>query len=515
MNLKRVIARNVVWNIAGMAAGMLAGFVVAPFLVHRLGETVYGVWILIASLTSYFGLLDLGVRGSVGRYLAYHRARNDREGVNTTLNTAFALFSGVAGIALLGTCGICLVFFHLFEVPADQVASARLALLIVGVNLALSFPLNLFDATLWAFQRFDVLNAIDIPTALGRVLLTFCLIGGSDDLVTLAVITLLTSVGAGAAKALASFRLDRGLRLSPALVRLTVGKTIYAYGLWHFVLELALLLSNQLGVLIIGVWASVSLVTSYSVASRLVAYATALLIACTGVLTPVATAYEAEQDQVKQRRLFLQGGQSCMAFALYFLGLFLFLGEPLIDLWMGPEFAGASLWLAILAAGQVLPMSQWVTHGMILAMGRHRFTAWVSLVEAAAAAGLAILLVKPYGIAGVCLAFAFCSVVSRGLVQIVYGCRLVHVSVEKYVARALLLPVIGAIVPLIGLATLTHCQKPTNSFTLIGQTIAFTVGYGLTESLVFFSRDSLPTGIIRILQGLWNRRVTETNSSLS
>lgn len=50
-----------VWNIAGMAVGILAGFVVAPFLVRRLGETSYGLWIPIGSLTGYFGLLDLGV----------------------------------------------------------------------------------------------------------------------------------------------------------------------------------------------------------------------------------------------------------------------------------------------------------------------------------------------------------------------------------------------------------------------------------------------------------------------
>ena len=44
-----------------MAIPMLAGFVIAPFLVHRLGELRYGEWILIASMTNYFGLLDLGI----------------------------------------------------------------------------------------------------------------------------------------------------------------------------------------------------------------------------------------------------------------------------------------------------------------------------------------------------------------------------------------------------------------------------------------------------------------------
>ncbi len=489
MDLKRVIVRNVVWNTAGMAIGMLAGFVVAPFLVHRLGETTYGLWILIASLTGYFGLLDLGVRGSVGRYIAFHRAQDDPEAVNTTLNTALALLSTVAGVVLLGSLGISVVFFHLFDVPADQAAAARIALLIVGLNLALSFPLNLFDATLWAFQRFDVLNAIDIPVIIGRMLLTFWLISDSNGLVPLAVITLLTTLAGGAAKAAASFYLEPSLRLSPALVRLSVGRTIYGYGLWHFVLEMALMLSNQLSVLIIGVWASVSLVTSYSVASRLVGYATALLIACTGVLTPVSTAFAANQDDRQQQRLFVQGGQFCMALAVYFLGLFLFLGKPLIALWMGPDLAIASRWLTILALGQVLPMSQWVTHGMVLALSRHRFMALVSLAESGVAAGLALLLVGPYGLDGVCIAFALCSVVSRGLVQGLYGCRLVQLPVGQYVQRVLGRVLLGAALPLAALAWLANTHAPTSWLTLTAVTAAFSLVYLLGMAAVLLPRD--------------------------
>src|SRR5262245_37221296 len=109
MSSKHVVARNVLWNWAGMATYMLAGFVVAPFLVHHLGETNYGLWILIASLTGYFSLLDLGVGGSVGRNVAFHRAKNDQDAVNAIVSTALALLSGVALLALAGTAVVLLV----------------------------------------------------------------------------------------------------------------------------------------------------------------------------------------------------------------------------------------------------------------------------------------------------------------------------------------------------------------------------------------------------------------------
>src|SRR5438874_10869077 len=137
MKGKRKIVWNMVWNWGGMAVAMLAGLLVAPLLVRRLGDTTYGLWILMGSLTSYFGLLDLGVRGSVGRNIAYHRARHDMAGVNATLSTALALLCAAAVVALVGTLVLLAVFPRVFDVRAADAAGCRLALLLVGVNVAL------------------------------------------------------------------------------------------------------------------------------------------------------------------------------------------------------------------------------------------------------------------------------------------------------------------------------------------------------------------------------------------
>lgn len=69
---KKILARNVVWNVAGTVSEAAVAFLIAPYLVRELGATTYGIWLVIGSLVTYFGLLDLGVRGSVGRFLALH-----------------------------------------------------------------------------------------------------------------------------------------------------------------------------------------------------------------------------------------------------------------------------------------------------------------------------------------------------------------------------------------------------------------------------------------------------------
>src|SRR2546427_144182 len=83
---------------------------------------------------------------------------------------------------------------------------------VLWISLALSFPLGVFSGTLWARQRFDLQNAVDIPTVLVRAGLTFWLIDGPGDLAQLAWLTLWTSLANGLVKALVSFRIDRQLR---------------------------------------------------------------------------------------------------------------------------------------------------------------------------------------------------------------------------------------------------------------------------------------------------------------
>src|SRR6267143_2252552 len=63
-------ARGVIWNWIALGFGFCVSFFLAPFIVHRLGVVAYGVWALVVSITSYMGLLDLGLRGAIVRFVS-------------------------------------------------------------------------------------------------------------------------------------------------------------------------------------------------------------------------------------------------------------------------------------------------------------------------------------------------------------------------------------------------------------------------------------------------------------
>ena len=440
------IRRNAVWNCVGSLSDALIGFFMMPFVVHTLGDTTYGLWALIASMTGCFGFLDLGIRGALGRQLAFHLARRDVHNINATLNTALALLGEACLVALVGVLALQFLFFRLFEVPPDQVWTVRITLLLAGVNLALYFPISAFDATLWAAQRFDQLNQIDISVSLLKAVLMFLFLKSPATLICLPLISLAGLLVAASLKIAVTRTALDGLKVGVRYVSRRALGDIFGFGLWNFIVSVVRLIITRIPAVVIGSFIGPAAVTPYAIAEKLLNVATTLFSSATGVLTPKSAGYSALNDSTRQRFLFVQGGRLCWAMAL-FTGLGLcFFGQPFITAWLGPKYPQAPVYLAIIALGSIVPLSQSLTLCVLLGIARHQFLAVIAIGQSVLAIVLA-LLAATYGDARVvCAALAIVSTLA-GLATAWHGCRSLHMSLFAYARQAVVPALAACIVP--------------------------------------------------------------------
>jgi len=162
---------------------------------------------------------------------------------------------------------------------------------------------------------------------------------------------------------------------------------------------------------------------------------------------------------------------------LFFFTLFVFLGAPLIEIWVKPQYAFASTLLVILTAGELIPMSQTASTSMILGTGKHRVLALLHLLELVLVLGLSIAVATPYGLKGLCIAQAVSATLCRGVLQCAYALRQAKLSVWDYLARAILPPATLAVAPVAALAVLVSWHRPTNRYEL--------VAYGALYGIVY------------------------------
>ncbi len=57
----RKLLRNALSNLTGTVIGLAVGFVTMPLVVHHLGPTQFGLWVLATGVVGYVGVLDLGL----------------------------------------------------------------------------------------------------------------------------------------------------------------------------------------------------------------------------------------------------------------------------------------------------------------------------------------------------------------------------------------------------------------------------------------------------------------------
>src|ERR1035437_4469163 len=125
---------------AGLIITGVISFLLTPVLVHGLGSFYYGLWILVASVLDYYGLLDIGMGYSMQRFVARYRGGNDRQAMNETFMTGMSVGVCISLAVFVLTAVLAWVLPGFFHLNGDASRLFRMLLLIQSVTVAVLFP---------------------------------------------------------------------------------------------------------------------------------------------------------------------------------------------------------------------------------------------------------------------------------------------------------------------------------------------------------------------------------------
>src|SRR5258708_37975761 len=116
---KLQIIKNVGSSWFSLGVNILVGVLLSPFILHRLGDTAFGIWVLIFSFTGYYGIFDFGIRSSIIRYVSKYMATRDVDEVSGLINTAMFTYTCVGVLSLLITLVGCLCVDRFFRIEPE------------------------------------------------------------------------------------------------------------------------------------------------------------------------------------------------------------------------------------------------------------------------------------------------------------------------------------------------------------------------------------------------------------
>src|ERR1700678_3858129 len=397
----RESAGNAFYSVAEYIAQPLSMLVAAPYLVHKLGLSQYGIWMLVNAILGSVGILSTGFGDATVKYVSGYRGQNNPAGVERTIRatlTINALLGGVFGLLVWAAAPYAVD--HIFKIDPDFQAATVLAIRISAIILAIRSIESVFVSTLRAFERYGppVKLNVFLRTVVVISAVVLAALGRGGAAIMLA--PLLWSALVVILQVIATRRVVNNLTALPTFNRSALAE-VFGFGCFSWLQALA------------GV--AFAYADRFLIAGMIGTAPLAIYVLCVQATQPIhglgAAAFNFVFPHISYRhqageldgprRVFRLASWFSLAISVVLAFPLIAFGRPLLRLWMGGQIADdAHVVLALLAVAYTLMAVNVVPHYALLAFGRVRFIAALNFASGIFLVVSMAVLVPAFGLVG-------------------------------------------------------------------------------------------------------------------
>jgi O-antigen/teichoic acid export membrane protein len=411
------IFRSALSSGAQTVVSALLLFVLYRYLLSALGATLVGVWSIVLAATSVSRISDLGLAGSIVRFVAKFRAREDDDSVMAVILTASVSIAVALGCALL----IAYPLFRWFIQRIVPAAVVEPALALVPFALAsvwFTAQAGIFYSALDACQRISLRNGIAVTGSIVYLLLVLLFVP-RYGLQALGYVQVLQS-GSMAVISWSFVRRELPrLPLLPSRWSRSHFHDMLAYGANFQLVALANILFDFTTKALLTRFGSLSDVAYYDMASRMVLQLRLLLISANQVTVPFVTAAH-ETDPERVRHLYERSYVFLSFLAVPLFGALFALVPTASILWIGYQQQTFIVFAALLTVAWGLNSLNAPAYFANLATGELRWNTIGHLVIGVLNVLLGTLLGYAFGGNGVVVGWSVALVTGSAIILLKY-----------------------------------------------------------------------------------------------
>ena len=435
------MARNVSARYVLVILNVATGFFMVRFNMQHLGQDAYGLWMLAASITTYFTVLDLGYGTAVVKFVSEHRARKDVRGLNEILSTMALVFAGLGAICYAVALLAALALPVLFNVTPEQVSVGRVVLLMIALQVALTFPFSIFGAVTNAFERSDINDVAAILFNVATAAVNVVVLEAGYGLVTLVTATTVMRILPLWVFRRNAYRVFPQLEIRRAFFQRTRLRQLTGFSMYVAVAEWSARLTYATGALYLGMFVGTAAVFIYSVAYRIAESLQMMTEQLHTFMMPWIVHRAVDGAVDRQRTLMVRATRLELGVAVGLCGLVAALAGAVIDAWLGPEAKESIRVTQMLALLVVLRAGTDMPATVLQGTGHHRFLAGATATAAITNLLISLPLVLIWGVPGAALGTVISVTLSTALV-FPRSCKVVDVRVWDGV-KQILVPTLG------------------------------------------------------------------------
>ena len=399
-----------------------------PLMIKLLGQSEYGLYNTVASTISMLSILSLGFNSGYIRYYAIYKQKDDMDSISKLNGLFLFVFFIIGAIALI--CGLFITFhIHLvFDtgLTTEEYHIAKILMLLLTINLAVSFPMSVFSNIITAHERFVFLKLLGMgKTVLSPLITLPLLLLGFKSIAMVSVtvgvtflidICYLYYVLAKMKEKFIFKNYEKKLFIS-----------IFTYTAFIAINTIIDQINWNIDKILLGRFKGTAEVAVYSVGFALYSVYMMFSTSISGVFTPRIhrIVNSSENDTVEQREqlteIFTKVGRiqflilGLVSSGIYFFGFYF-----ITKIWAGEEYESSYFVALLLIFPASIALMQNLGIEIQRAKNKHQFRSVVYAIMAVINLLLSIVLCQKYGAIGSAIGTAISLIIANGIIMNIY-----------------------------------------------------------------------------------------------
>lgn len=434
-----------------LALSNIIGLVYTPFMLRMMGQSEYGLYSLVASVIAYLTILDLGFGNAIIRYTAKFRAEKKIDeqysmfGMFIILYTIIGIFTFLLGLGLYYNVDV--LFGNTMTVV--ELGKARIMILIMVFNLAITFPLSIFGSVVSAYEDFIFQKVVQIiRIILNTAVMILLLKLGYKAIAMVVILTFFNLV-------------TLFLNLWYCFYRIKI-KIYFRKFQWQFLREISIysfyiflnVIMDRIywstGQFVLGAFVGTAAVAVFAVAIQLESMYMGFSMAISGVFLPKVTAMTSLQKSNKIiSELFIRTGRIQFIVMAFILTGFIIFGKQFITLWAGTDYEDVYVITLLFFVPLTVPLIQNMGITILQARNQMKFRSILYIIIAFISLIFQIPLAKYYGGIGCAFGISVALIVGQVVVMNIYYYKKQGINIPmfwKEIAKMSITPIVLGII---------------------------------------------------------------------
>lgn len=414
--MKKQISGGIILSFFSQIITIIVGLVYTPIMIRALGQNEYGLYQLVSSVVNYLNLMNLGFNGAYIRYYVLAKSKDNEKEVANVNGLFMKVFLTITFLCL---CAGVILFFNIdifgSQLTANDYVIARRLLVIMVINLAISFPNSLYVAFMSANERFVyqkfvmIIMNIAIPILnIPLLYMGFGSVGVVSASLFLSVVRLVLNMWYCHAKL--------NMEINFKYFDKSIFKDILGYTFFIFLSDIVDQLNSNVDKFLLGRLCGTIAVALYSVGFNLKNYYVMVSWIVPEMFIPEANRLAIDGDKDEElTSVFTKVGKFNNYLMLLVLSGFFLFGRQFVNLWVGNEYEISYYAGLILMLSGYIPAVQTLGVNIQNAKNMHRTRSVVYFAVACLNVIASIFLIKKWGVIGTCIGTLFATLIGHGM----------------------------------------------------------------------------------------------------